>query len=170
MNVRYTHAQLVEWLKTHKIAGGSTPAAIPSINTLLGLGDGNSPEVFTTIANVSSISGLALGANVVDVTSHSTGRPWRQKITTLLDAGDLSFDLFFVPGDTGHQELLAIFTEKNGTTNGLRTYQITFPEADAPMWQFQAYISKFNMSASVDGVLKAALTFTATDEPDFDVT
>ena len=146
----------------------ATPAAIPAINTLLKLGDGDSPQLFTTIANIGNINGLTLSANVVDVTSHSTGVPWRQKITTLLDAGDLTADLFFVPGDTGHQELLTIFTEKNGSTNGLRTYQIEFPEAGAPIWQFDAYISKFSITAQTADVIKANVVFTATGEPNFD--
>ncbi len=146
----------------------STPAAIPAINTLLGLGSG-SPESFTTIANIGNINGLTLSANVVDVTSHSTGVPWRQKITTLLDAGDLTCDLFFVPGDTGHQDLLDIFIEKNGTTNGLRHYQITFPESGAPKWQFYAYISKFSITSQTADVIKAQVVFTATGEPDFTV-
>jgi len=145
----------------------STPAALPAINTLLKLGNGASPEVFTTIANVSSITGLQLSANIVDVTSHSTGVPWRQKITTLLDAGDLSFDLFFIPADTGHQELLTIFQEKNGTTDGLRNYQLWFPDAAPTKYQFSAYISKFSLTEAVDNVVRAAVTFTATGQPDF---
>ena len=147
----------------------ATPAAIPAINTLLQLGDSASPQGFATIANIGNINGLTLSANVVDVTSHSTGVPWRQKITTLLDAGDLTADLFFVPGDTGHQELLSIFTEKNGTTNGLRTYHVVFPEAGAPTWEFEAYISKFSITSQTADVIKAQVVFTATGEPDFDV-
>ncbi len=145
----------------------STPAALPAINTLLKLGNGASPEVFTTIANVSSITGLQLSANVVDVTSHSTSVPWRQKITTLLDAGDLTFDLFFIPSDTGHQQLLTIFQEKNGTTDGLRDYQLWFPDGVPTKYQFAAYISKFSLSEAVDNVVRAAVTFTATGKPNF---
>jgi predicted secreted protein len=145
----------------------STPAALPAINTLLKLGNGASPEVFTTIANVSSITGLQLSANVVDVTSHSTAVPWRQKITTLLDAGDLTFDLFFIPSDTAHQGLLTIFQEKNGTTNGLRNYQLWFPDGVPTKYEFAAYISKFSMTEAVDNVVRAAVTFTATGQPDF---
>ncbi len=145
----------------------STPAALPAINTLLKLGNGASPEVFTTIANVSSITGLQLSANVVDVTSHSTSVPWRQKITTLLDAGDLTFDLFFIPSDTGHQQLLTIFQEKNGTTDGLRDYQLWFPDGVPTKYQFAAYISKFSLTEPVDNVVRAAVTFTATGKPNF---
>jgi len=145
----------------------STPAALPAINTLLKLGNGASPEVFTTIANVSSITGLQLSANVVDVTSHSTAIPWRQKITTLLDAGDLTFDLFFIPSDTGHQQLLTIFQEKNGTTDGLRNYQLWFPDGVPTKYQFAAYISKFSLTEAVDNVVRAAVTFTATGKPNF---
>ena len=140
----------------------STPIAQPAINTLVQMGDGNSPEVFTTVANVSSITGLGLSAMVQDVTSHSTAVPWREKITTLLDAGDLSFDIFFIPNDTGHKALLAVFTGRT-----LKDWRLVFPDTNATKWLFQAYISKFSMSAPVDGVIKAAITFSATGQPTF---
>ena len=140
----------------------SPVAAIAAINTSLGLGDGASPETFTTIANISDITGLQLATTIVDVTSHSTGKPWRQKLPTLLDAGDLTCKLFFVPGYAGHQALLTIF--KNRT---LSNYTITFPELDAPVWWFEAFITKFSISEPVAGVITADVTFSATDEPNF---
>lgn len=159
-----TFAEITEYVKLRPIGGGvATPAAIAAINTLLGLGDNASPPTFTTIANISDINGLQLASTIVDVTSHSTDVPWRQKIVTLLDAGDLSTTLFYVPGDTGHQELLAIFSGRE-----LRSYTITFPEIAAPIWEFQAYISKFSLKEPVAGVITADTTFTATGEPNFD--
>jgi|SRR6185369_8462708 len=145
----------------------STAAAQPAINTLLKLGNGASPEVFTTIANVGDLSGPGLQATVVDVTSHSTGVPWREKITTLLDGGDLSVPLYFIPSDTGHKQLLSIFTEKNGTTNGLRNYKLVFPDGAATTYAFSAYISKFSLKEPVAGVIEAAVTFTLTGQPTF---
>src|SRR5271166_2024974 len=71
-------------LKLCQLMVGGTIVAQPAINTFLQLGNGQSPETFTTVANVGTITGPGLSLNVVDVTSHSTGVPWRQKIGTLL--------------------------------------------------------------------------------------
>lgn len=138
----------------------STAIALPSINTLLGRGDGGSPETFPTVANVSSINGLSLSAKVDDVTSHSTGVPWRQKIATLLDAGDLTVDVFFVPGASNHRALLSDFTLRI-----TRDWRITFPDVGGTFFQCQMFISKLSFKAPVDGVLTASMTLTATGDP-----
>jgi predicted secreted protein len=140
---------------------GVTPAAQPAINTFLQLGNGASPEVFTTVANVSSITGPGLSLNVVDVTSHSTAVPWRQKIGILLDQGDLTFDCYFIPNDAGHQALMAQFVTRNTTD-----WQLSFPTTPTrTVWGLHGFISKFSMSEPVDNVVKAQLTITGTGIP-----
>ena len=137
-----------------------TPIAQPSINTLLQRGNGQSPETFVTVANVSSIKGFSLSAHVVDVTSHSTGVPWRQKIPTLLDAGDLSADIFFITDSVGHRLLLNDFAIR-------RTGDWRYVEPDTlqTIFQCQMFFSKMDFTASVDGVTTAAITLTATGDP-----
>lgn len=137
-----------------------------SQNTLLQRGDGLSPEGYKTVANVSSINGFSMSAKVEDVTSHSSGRPWRQKIPTLLDAGSLTFDIFFIPSSTnqptqtGHQELLFDFVNRI-----TRDWRLVFPDAAATTWQATGFISKFNVLSPVDGVQKAAMTIELTGDP-----
>ena len=152
------------WLSTCPAlgGGGTPPAAIAAINTLLSLGDSGSPPSFSVIANISDITGPQLAATVVDVTSHSTTVPWRQRIPTLLDVGDLTCKLWFVPGSTGHQQLLDIFAGRN-----LEQYTITWPQVGAPTWWFEAYITKFSITAAVAGALEATVTFSGTTEPSF---
>jgi hypothetical protein len=145
----------------------SIPIAIPAINTLLKMASAGSPSTFTTIANIGDIA-INMSGNVVDVTSHSTGSPWRQKLTTLLDAGDLPFKLFFVPqssGAAGHDAtngLLSIFA-----TRELRRFSITFPDDANPYVYFDATLSRFNIVATTAGVLEANVTLTITGEPQF---
>ena len=139
-----------------------TPIAVPAINTLLQYGDGNSPPAYTTVANVSDINGLSLAATVQDVTSHSTTVPWREKITTLLDAGDLTTKVYFVPDDAGHRLLLSFFTARDQVS-----WRLVFPDQDATKYTFQGYISKFSQSEPVAGVIEAAMTITATGQPNF---
>lgn len=155
-------------------AFGTIAQAQPAINTLLKIGNLGSPITFNTIANVGDMSpAIGMKADIVDVTSHSTTVPWRQKITTLLDNGDLSFKLFFIPssagsdgtpntpyGHDGTNGLLAVFTGRQ-----LREYQLVFPDAAATTYYFQGYISKFNITSKVAGVLEADVTITLTGQP-----
>ena len=103
-----------------------------------------------------------LAATIVDVTSHSTGNPWRERIPTLLDIGDLNCKIFFVPGDASQNVLLGVFTSR-----ALRSYTITWPNVGAPVWEFQAYITKFSTKEPVAGVIEADVTFSGTGMPDF---
>jgi predicted secreted protein len=145
-----------------------TPIAQAAINTFLQLSDGSSPESFSTVANVASITGMTFSAQVVDVTSHSTGTPWREKIVTLLDAGTISCDVYFVPNDSGHQRLLSVFVNRGLPTapQSPADWRISFPTVPSrTVYSFSAYISKFSMSEPVDGVIKASMELQVIGEP-----
>lgn len=144
----------------------SIPAALAAINTVLAIGSQGSPQTFADIANIGDLEGPSFEAEVVDVTSHSTNNPWRQKIVTLLNGGQITLPLFFIPASTGEgghgavSGLMNVFTQRQ-----LRWYRLRFPDSAATTWYFQAYVSTFNMSAPVAGVEQAAVTFELTGAP-----
>jgi hypothetical protein len=152
----------------------TTPAALAAMNTRLYLGSTTSPITYgNPIANVGDLSGPSMSANVVDVTSHSNTTPWRTKQVTLLDGGDVSLPLYFIPdptsgaGHDGTAGLLFIFTSR-GNNNGLpRRYKLVFPDTAATTYYFDAHISKFSMKEPVAGVVTADVTFTVTGMPTF---
>lgn len=149
------------------------PQALAAINTLLKIGSQGCPQTFYTVANVGD-EAMSVSGAVVDVTSHSTGDPWRRKIVTLLDGGDLTFPLFFIPDSTGIQGdgtfghggtsgLLNVFTLRE-----LRRWALVFPDAGATTWYFDGCITKFNIGAAVAGVETASVTITVTGMPVFE--
>ena len=139
-----------------------TAIAQPSINTLLQLGNNQSPETYVTVANVGDITGPGFSGNVVDVTSHSTTVPWREKIVTLLDAGQVSCKVYFIPGDPGHQALFTVFVNRT-----LEAWNLVYPDTNHSTINFNAYISKFAITATVAGVIEAAMTLEVVSEPTF---
>lgn len=134
----------------------STPSARAAINTHLAYGDGGCPEVFTVLANVGSITS-SMSLTVQDVTSHSTDVPWRQKFPTLLDGGDLSFDLFFVPDDPNHKTALGFFLNRD-----IKDWKMTFPNSSGANFTFQGFFSKFGAGEKVDDVIRVPVTLTVT--------
>jgi hypothetical protein len=141
----------------------SEPLAIPAINTLVQIGNGSSPETFTTVAFVNNITGPSISAQVVDVTSMSSGNAWRQKICTLLDGGEVSFDAWWEPMDPTHQNLLTLFSHRGQGAPGVPIdMRMIFPDQDSTAYTFQGFVSKCAISAAVAGVLKAAVTLTVT--------
>jgi len=141
-------------------------AALAAINTLLQIGDGLSPEGWTTVANVGDFQPIAPSATVVDVTSHSTGVPWRQKIITLLDAGKVTAKIFYVPKDATHDDttgLLGLMTNRT-----LTHFRIHFPDAIYPSgtkFTFYGYVSTFTINSPVAGVEEGSLTIEITGQP-----
>ena len=132
------------------------PDPVGAINTLLKT-DG------VLVAEVRSINGLSLSVKSVDTTSHSSLTPWSRATPTLLDAGDLTFEINYIPTDPTHNNssgLLSFLT--NRTT---KSWTLTFPDSGATTWGFDGFISKFDMTAPVDNVLTAKITITATGQP-----
>lgn len=139
--------------------------AVPSFGTFLKIGDGVSPpdESFTTIAEVKNITGPSMSGNVVDVTTHSTGVPWRDKIVTLLDAGEISFDINFIPTAATHSYTSGLVKDFKNRTK--RNFVLVFSDSASTTWAIAAYVSKFACTETVDGVITGAITLTITGQP-----
>jgi len=76
--------------------------ALSSFGTLLKIGDGSTAEQFTTIAEVRDISGPALNLGTEEVTPQTAPGGWREHVPTLLSAGEVTFEVNFVPTEETH--------------------------------------------------------------------
>jgi predicted secreted protein len=138
--------------------------AVAAYGTLIKRGDGGAPEVFTTIAEVKSISGPNMSSDVIDVTTHSSASsgPWREKIASLIDPGELSFDINLIPADTAHINLRNDFVNRTK-----RNFKIVFPDVGATTWTIEGIITSYEVEAPTDDVLSASITITITKAPTF---
>lgn len=158
----------------------SIAIAIPAIGTLLQVGNGASPEIFNSIANIGDITGPSVAAAVVDVTSHtSVSAPWRQKITTLLDPGTITLPIYYVPssgGPTGAGTFMGhnfasglgrLFANRGLSPGVPYNWKIQYPDGVPSVDEFQGFIDKYSMKAPVAGVLTADFSITLTGVPSF---
>lgn len=138
--------------------------AIAAYGTLLKRGDGGSPETFTTIAEVKSISGPNMSSDVIDVTTHSSAAAgaWREKIASLIDPGELSFDINLIPASSGHISLRTDFVNRTK-----RNFKIQFPDVGLTTWSVEGIVTGFECEAPTDDVLAASITITITKAPVF---
>lgn len=148
---------------------GFQPIALPAINTLLQVGNGASPEGFVTIASINGLTGPGLAGQVVDVTQMSsvTGGqvgPWRQKIVTLLEGGEMAFTAFWQPMLASHQNLLLLFVNRgqSGVAGLPIDFRLVFPDQDATIYSFQGFVSQLKLSEAVADVVKCAAAVTIT--------
>ena len=137
--------------------------ALGAYSTLLKRGDGGNPETFTAIAEVNSISGPSFALDTTEVTHMESPGAWKEFIPTLLDAGELSFEINFIPTDSTHSYAAGLLSDMVNRT--LRNFQLVFPDTGNTTWTFSAYVTGFDLDASVDGKLGASVTLRITGQP-----
>jgi len=135
--------------------------AISAFGTLLQRGDGADPENFTPIAEVLDIKPPALSADTEEVTHQGSPDGWKEYIVTLLDGGEVSFDINFIPTDTTHNAAAGLLADYSARTK--RNWKVVFPDGTA--WQFAAYVTGFEPDAPVGGKLAASVTLKVTGKP-----
>ena len=131
-------------------------AALESQGMDLQIGDGDSPELFNSISEISNMSGPGGSGKIIDATDLLSVA--KQKRMGLPDEGQLSFDLFYLPADTQHA-LLRSQRDARAKTN----FKLIFTD-DSPSttWSFSAFVTGFSLSSAVDDVLKAKVTLEVT--------
>ena len=137
--------------------------AISAFGTLLKIGDGGDPESFTTIAEVKDISGPSLSLATEEITNHSSPGGWREFIGTLLDAGEVTFDINFIPTHSTHNASTGLIADMVNKVK--RNFQLVFPDAGNTTWNFTALITGFELSEPVEGTLSASVTLRITGQP-----
>jgi predicted secreted protein len=137
--------------------------AIAAWGTLLKLGDGAGTEVFTTIAEVRDIDLPEFTMEVTEVTHHTSPGAWREKIASLLDAGELSMTIGFLPTDATQGYSTGILRDQVNRTK--RNFRLVFPNTAATTWTFPAYVTSFQVHAPVAEDLTADITLTLAGAP-----
>lgn len=129
--------------------------AIAAFGTLLKLGSTNTTAAtFATIAEVGDIDGPSDSVDTIEVTNHSSASARKEFISGLIDSGEISFPINFLPDNPTHDATTGLQKAKND--RAMRKYQMVFP--DATQAEFSALVTKFSMKAPVSGKLSADVT------------
>ncbi len=94
-----------------------TSAAIWAYGSLLQLGDGASPEVFTSVAEITELTPPAMSRDDIDVTSHQSSDGYREFISGLRDGGEVSFKANWLPTNSTHDGTTGILETFNDDVN-----------------------------------------------------
>jgi len=125
--------------------------------TLLKRGNGASPEVFTTIANVGDITGLDLKSTMEDSTTMSSAGV-EESFPTIRSYGPVKFPVNFLNSDAGHNYSAGLVKDWNDRTK--RNFQMVF--SDSTTWSFSAYVEQITMKMPVKSIVKADVTLRVT--------
>ena len=138
-------------------------AAKSSFGTYLKLGDGGTSEVFATIAEVKDNKGPKLSLETEDVTSNDSTDGWVEHIGTLLDGGDVSFELNWLPANATQSFSAGLLKDMVGRTK--RNFQLVVPAATSLTWTFAALVTEFQPELKVKGAQVASIKLQISGKP-----
>lgn len=130
-------------------------SAKSSHGTLFKVGDGGGTEAFTTVAEVLDISGPSTTLNTEDATNHDSGG-WREPIPTILEGGEVTFELNYYKSASQ----TSMRTDQTNRTK--RNFQVVLPLTVPETLSFAGYVTGFEYSAPVEGILRASVTIMIT--------
>ena len=120
---------------------------------------------YTEIARVEDISGGGITQSFDEVTAHDSVGRYKQYMATLLELGEISFDIIWDPTHATHDGTTGLLNEiQDGTA---KNYQVAFPTSPAVTWTFSAFVSQFAWNAPVEGALRASIALRPTGNPTF---
>src|SRR5262245_3950652 len=125
--------------------------AVLTQGTLLKRGDGGSPEVFTTVPDVTALSGPDATKSEIEVTDlSSTAKEFKGG---LADFGRLTVELNYIPGNPVHAAMRNDFIS---IASPVRNWQIAF--VNGKQWNFAGYVASFPGNTQPDSVQKSSMT------------
>ena len=133
-------------------AGDGTGVLVAATSAALS-GGTNGTEAFTTIAEITNISGPGMKLELIDATHMESPDAFREYLPSLLDGTEISFDLNYLPGDTNQGGL-----RDDQLARTLRNFQIVWTDDDGSTDTFAGYITDFTPSAKIDDKLSASAT------------
>jgi Lambda phage tail tube protein, TTP len=147
--------------------------AIPGPGFLLQVDDGTSTGPgtghFTTVAEAKEIHALPLSVDIQDVTNQSSPGGYEEVVPTIRRSGETTFDVNFLPYDATHDSVTGLQYLLNNKIR--RAFQLIIPNqaGGATMPRWTAFVTGFDITAPVAGVLGAAVKMKVTGQPTWSV-
>ena len=109
---------------------------------------------YTTIAEVGDIDGPSMSVDTIDMTNQSSPGARKEFLMSLIDSGEISFPINFIPDESTHDATTGI--QKIMNDLAIWSWQMLFP--DTTTVTFTAGVTKFGIKAPVAGKLSADIT------------
>lgn len=139
-------------------------AAFNSFGTLLQMGDGATPENFTTVAEVLDIIGFGYTRATHDVTSHSSTSGYEEMILSgVKRSKQFSVPHNLLPKDPTQDMVTGVLSKFDQGTKV--NWRLTMPNAGNSRWAFAAYIMDFLERLPVDGPARGEVALKPTGVP-----
>ena len=139
----------------------ATNAAIGH-SSIFAIASETSPDLYVALDEVKNITPPTLTLDRIDVTHMQSPNRYREFITGLIDPGEASIEINFVPGGTTDDRLRELLNLPSGATR-LRAMQISFP--NGATMTFSAEVMSYEPTVPVDDAMTATVTFSVSGQP-----
>lgn len=114
------------------------------------------------LGRVRSLNPPPYARDAVDVTSMESAELTREFIPGLIDRGEVTVELIWVPGDATDDILRAMLTEREP-----RLFEIAFPQivSPVPTCSFRGFVTAFDPTVELEGEMTASVTMKVTGIP-----
>ena len=123
-------------------------------------GNAATPEVFTAIAEIVTLSGPPLARDMEDVTNHDSTAGWEEALPTVLRSGSISLELNYQPAIATHAQLVDDL--ESGTAHN---YQLIFSDVGLTTWTLRCFMESVSIEAPAAGKLACTVTLKITGQP-----
>jgi predicted secreted protein len=132
-----------------------TSSAFWAYGSVLQVGDGASPEVFTAVAEITELKPPNMSRDNIEVTTHSSSDGYREFIPGLRDGGEVSGVANWLPTNATHDEDTGILETFND--DELHNWRIVLPDTLATI-SFAGFLTAFEPDLPLDGQGKLSFT------------
>jgi hypothetical protein len=138
---------------------------MPASNAMLGFGsvfqivDDNSPDLYVDMSEVTSIKPPSAKLDQIDVTHMQSPGRRREFISGLIDGGEASFEMNFIPGSVSDLRLNTLLALPVGASRR-RSCRISFP--NGVTWTFDAELTGYTPAVPFDVKVTGALVLGTT--------
>lgn len=131
-----------------------TKLARAGIGAKIEYGDGESPEVFTEVAEVRNISGPQLSRNTSDATTLDSAGGFEETIPALKTGGQVTLPILWI-NSAAQQDVYDMFDDDDAIN-----WRITLPTNPTTIFAFAANVTGINMDINPNEPMQAELTLT----------
>lgn len=119
-----------------------------------------------TVAGLTSIGGLELSADTIDVTTLDSAGGYREFIAGFKDAGEVAIEGYLNAAvGKGQKELHTLFE-----SGAVEAFVIKFPAATKTSWEFDGIVTGFSTGAELEDPLAFSATIKVSGAPTLTVT
>lgn len=122
--------------------------------------DSGSPPTWEDLGELLDSGGPSMARDAIEVTHSQSPDRFREFIPGMIDGGEATLQIAYIPGSTAFASLYADILSKE-----VKEYRILFPDEASTAWRFQGFITAISPTQPLTESKVADVTIKITGKP-----